>query len=255
MPIDNSCDNSQSRKIRLYIDAPLAAGAEIAPNESQVHYLKNVMRCQAGAGLLVFNGRDGEWAAELAVLERKKAVLKVQAKRRDQTKLADIWLFFAPVKKMRLDFLVQKATEMGAAKLVPIMTQHTQMGRVNKERMAANAIEAAEQCGLLQVPEIGAVLALDDLLKNCEQHAPQRRLIFCDEAAPCGAGLDALADLRTQSIGVLVGPEGGFAPDEREALRQQAGSVALSLGPRILRTDTAAIAALAAVQMQIGDWT
>ena len=248
-------DNSHSRKIRLYIDAPLAAGAEITPNTGQVHYLKNVMRCQIGAGLLVFNGRDGEWAAELAVLERKKAVLKLRENTRAQTKLADIWLLFAPVKKMRLDFLVQKATEMGAAKLVPIITQHTQAGRINKERMAANAIEAAEQCGLLHIPEIGTALKLADLLQNWQQHAPQRRLVFCDEAAPCGAGLDALADLRTQSIGVLVGPEGGFAPDEREALRQQAGSVALSLGPRILRTDTAAIAALTAVQMQIGDWT
>ncbi len=238
------------RNPRLFVEAPLAAGAEVALDRSQAHYLGRVLRLTAGSQVLVFNGRDGEWSAAFAPLKRG-ATLRVGVKTREQTSAADLHYVFAPLKAARLDYMVQKAVEMGVSRLQPVFTRHTQAARVNSGRMRANAIEAAEQCGVLAVPGIAPPMAFAEWLAGRD---PARLLVFCDEAADEANPIAALGALPPSPVAVLIGPEGGFADDERAALLKEANIVRLSLGPRILRADTAAVAALALVQAVIGDW-
>jgi 16S rRNA (uracil1498-N3)-methyltransferase len=237
---------------RLYVEAPLAAGASIALDRAQGHYLTHVLRLKAGQGVLLFNGRDGEWQAHVAEAGKRAVVLAVTAQARPQTRPADLHYLFAPLKSARLDYMVQKAVEMGVSRLQPVLTQHGQVGRINFDRMRANAIEAAEQCGILSVPEIADPLPLMRLIG---QREPGRWLVFCDEDADAANPLAALQIVpRDAPLAVLIGPEGGFAEEERAALVKLPHVARLSLGPRILRADTAAVAALAVVQAVLGDW-
>src|SRR5580700_8570716 len=240
------------RSPRLFLEAPLAAGAERPLDRGQAHYLTTVLRLKPGAGVLVFNGRDGEWGAALAV-QKRAAALVVRANTRDQTAAADLHYLFAPLNSARLDYMVQKAVEMGASRLQPVLTRHGQVARVNLERMRANAIEAAEQCGILSVPDIAEPAEFFRLLAAREA---SRIIVFCDEDAEVANPLAALSALPPHApLAVLVGPEGGFAEDERAALLKLPNVVRIALGPRILRADTAAVAALAIVQAVVGDWT
>ena len=239
------------RSPRLFLEAPLAAGAQLSLNPAQAHYLTTVLRRKPGDGVLVFNGRDGEWSAALA-MQKRAATLVVDAKTRDQTAPADLHYLFAPLKSARLDYMVQKAVEMGASRLLPVLTRHGQVARVNLERMRANAIEAAEQCGILSLPDIAEPAELTRLLATRD---PARTIVFCDEAAEVANPLAALSVVPPHApLAVLVGPEGGFAEDERAALLKLPNVVRIALGPRILRADTAAVAALAVVQAVVGDW-
>jgi 16S rRNA (uracil1498-N3)-methyltransferase len=238
------------RSPRLYVESALETGAQVALESAQVHYLANVLRLKSGSRVLLFNGRDGEWSATLTLL-RRSAVAEVGAKTRDQTTPADLHYLFAPLKAARLDYMVQKAVEMGVSRLQPMLTRHSQVARVNIERMRANAVEAAEQCGILSLPEIEAPIPFGRLIA---ERAPARRLVFCDEAAAVADPVAALAGLPPAPLAVLIGPEGGFADDERAVLLKLPNVVQLSLGPRILRADTAAVAALTLVQAVVGDW-
>ncbi|MGB6322829.1 MAG: 16S rRNA (uracil(1498)-N(3))-methyltransferase [Xanthobacteraceae bacterium] len=239
------------RSPRLFIDAPLEAGGTVALERPQAHYLSHVLRLTAGDRVLAFNGRDGEWSTTFEG-GGKRTSLAVDAKTRQQTAVADLHYLFAPLKAARLDYMVQKAVEMGVSRLVPVLTRHGQVTRVNLERMRANAIEAAEQCGILALPEIAEPATLSRYLAGRD---PARLLVFCDEDADAANPATALATASVPSgLAVLVGPEGGFAEDERAALVKQPNVVRLSLGPRILRADTAAVAALAVVQTVMGDW-
>jgi len=244
------------RTPRIFLDAPLAPGARLPLGADQANYLVNVLRRGDGAPVLVFNGRDGEWQASLAAEGKRQFVLVVAALTRPQPAPGDLHYWFAPLKAARLDYMVQKAVEMGATRLTPVLTQHTQAERVNIRRMRANAIEAAEQCGILAPPKIDAPMPLAAALAA---HDPQRLLVFCDEEADVTDPVAALAAAaaapeRPVAVTVLVGPEGGFAAAERGALLKLPRVVRLSLGPRILRADTAAVAALALVGAVIGDW-
>jgi 16S rRNA (uracil1498-N3)-methyltransferase len=237
---------------RLFVEAPLAAGARVELNPAQAHYLHNVLRLSDGAEIHVFNGRDGEWRASLSV--RKPAALVAIDMARRQEKGGDLHYLFAPLKHARQDYMVQKAVEMGATLLQPVLTRHTQAERVNTARMRANAIEAAEQCGILSLPRIAAPARLESLLAMWpEEHL----LIFCDEEAEQAdplAALHAAAAHRKNPLAVLIGPEGGFEAGERAAILSKPSVIRLSLGPRILRADTAGVAAMAIVQATIGDW-
>ena len=241
------------RAPRLFVDAPLSAGQTVALERNQSNYLGNVLRLSAGGNILVFNGRDGEWQAQIAGRKRPDALV-IATRTRPQDRLPDIAYVFAPLKHARLDYMVQKAVEMGAARLQPVLTRHTQVSRVNSERMRANVIEAAEQCGILSVAEVAEPMPLDRYLG---QRETKRLLVFCDEAAETANPLQALQQGLSAADGVdiLIGPEGGFAEDERVALLRQPKTLRLSLGPRILRADTAGVAALALVQAALGDWT
>jgi 16S rRNA (uracil1498-N3)-methyltransferase len=238
------------RSPRLYVEAPLAVGADIALDRAQTHYLGTVLRLEPGGRVLAFNGRDGEWAATLA-MSKRAASLVVDAQTRGQTLPGDLHYLFAPLKAARLDYMVQKAVEMGVSRLQPVWTRHGQVARVNVQRMRANAIEAAEQCGILSLPDTEQPIALTRFLAERD---PGRLLVFCDEDAAISNPVTALAGLPRSPLAVLVGPEGGFAEDERESLLKQPNVVRFSLGPRILRADTAAVAALALVQALLGDW-
>jgi 16S rRNA (uracil1498-N3)-methyltransferase len=238
------------RTPRLYVTAPLVEGADVALDHAQGHYLGTVLRLKPGSGVMVFNGRDGEWGATLSMTKRA-ATLTVGVQTRPQPSPADLHYLFAPLKTARLDYMVQKAVEMGASRLQPVLTRHGQVARVNMQRMRANAIEAAEQCGILVLPDIAEPVALSRLLAGWE---PGRTLVFCDEGATSANPLAALSGLPQSPLAVLIGPEGGFADEERALLLKQANVVRLSLGPRILRADTAAVAALAVVQAALGDW-
>jgi len=239
------------RSPRLFVAAPLAAGAELPLDRAQAHYLTTVLRRKPGDGVLVFNGRDGEWTATLAA-NKRAATLQVDAQTRPQTVAADLHYLFAPLKTARLDYMVQKAVEMGVSRLQPVLTRHGQVARVNSERMRANAIEAAEQCGILVLPEIEAPQPLTRLIAA---RPTARWWVFCDEDAPLADPVAALGSVPPRApLAVLIGPEGGFAEDERKALIELPNVVRLSLGPRVLRADTAAVAALALVQAAIGDW-
>jgi 16S rRNA (uracil1498-N3)-methyltransferase len=243
------------RTPRLYVAAPLGPGLDVALQQPQAHYLLNVLRLSAGDPVLLFNGQDGEWRARLEKPGKRLVSARAEECTRPQTAPGDLHYWFAPLKHSRLDYLVQKAVEMGAARLQPVITRHTQAARVNLERMRANAIEAAEQCGVLTLPEIGAPLELAVAL---EQHAASRLLIFCDEDAevkdPVAALRQARAEPARMPLALLVGPEGGFAEEERTLLLRRPHVLRLALGPRILRADTAAVAALALVQAVLGDW-
>ncbi len=237
---------------RLYVEDGLAEGGEIEIRDDRANYLLNVLRLQAGEAILVFNGRDGEWRARLAQARKRAALLRLEARTRAQTGGPDVDYCFAPLKHARLDYLVQKAVEMGAARLSPVRTRRTQVARVNLERMRANVVEAAEQCGVLRLPTVEAERPLARLLA---EWPAGRAMIVCDEGAPVADPLVALRALpRGAPVGLVVGPEGGFDPAERELLLSRGDAVRLSLGPRILRADTAAVAALALVQAAVGDW-
>jgi len=243
------------RNPRLYVEPPLRSGASIDLERSQAHYLTGVLRLKSGDSLLAFNGRDGEWQASLAAERRRPVSLRIGEQTRAQTPPSDLHYCFAPLKRTRLDYMVQKAVEMGVSRLQPVLTRHTQAERVNLPRMRANVVEAAEQCGILTLPEIGTPVRLaaivDELLGS-------RLLVFCDEDAPIADPVAALAEMAAsgtfRGLTVLVGPEGGFAEEERRLLLHHRAVVRLALGPRILRADTAAVAALALVQAVLGDW-
>ena len=241
------------RSARIFVDAPLAAGAAIALERDQSNYLGNVLRLKSGDAVLAFNGRDGEWQASLSGRKRPDQ-LAIGVQTRPQDRLPDLAYVFAPLKHARLDYIVQKAVEMGAASLQPVLTRHTQVARVNSERMRANVIEAAEQCGILSLAAVIEPVPLEGFLG---ERNSQRLLVFCDEASDVGDALSALraAEAGGHGIDVLIGPEGGFATEERTLLLRQRNTLRLSLGPRILRADTAAVAALALVQAALGDWT
>jgi 16S rRNA (uracil1498-N3)-methyltransferase len=243
------------RQPRLFVDAALAAGETVALERSQSNYLGNVLRLSEGDTILVFNGRDGEWQAAIGGRKRPDS-LEIVTQTRRQDRLPDLAYIFAPLKHARLDYMVQKAVEMGASSLQPVLTRFTQVARVNGERMRANVIEAAEQCGILSLATVSEPMALDRYLS---QRDGARLLVFCDEAADTSNPLEALQSGLTSSggIDILIGPEGGFAEEERADLLRQPQTLRLSLGPRILRADTAAVAALApacADRLRLGPW-
>ncbi len=236
---------------RLFLEAPLRAGEIVRCSGEQANYLRNVLRLGSGAEILVFNGIDGEWRARLVLDGKRGCMLEPLEQVRPQEAGPDIHYLFAPLKRARLDYMVQKATELGVAALQPVLTRHTVAERVNLDRMRSNAIEAAEQCGILRIPEIVEPDRLDRVLSRWDHGRP---LIFCDERAPVKSPIAALSAVRPGPVGVVIGPEGGFAAEEREQLARQPFTVQVSLGPRIMRADTAAIAALALVNAVLGDW-
>jgi 16S rRNA (uracil1498-N3)-methyltransferase len=239
------------RSPRLFVDAAFTPDARVPLDRAQANYLGNVLRLTAGSPILVFNGRDGEWRAAIGGGKRPDHLV-ILHQTRPQDRLPDLVYVFAPLKHARLDYMVQKAVEMGAASLQPVLTRHTQVNRINSERMRANAVEAAEQCGILSVAAVNEPLTLERYLG---QRVPQRLLVFCDEAAELAAPVETLTRAKAaDGIDVLIGPEGGFADEERTALLRQPNILRLSLGPRILRADTAAVAALTLVQATLGDW-
>jgi 16S rRNA (uracil1498-N3)-methyltransferase len=246
------------RSPRLFVEAPLAAGAVVSLERGQVNYLLNVLRLKPGAEILVFNGRDGESRARLVPEGKKSVQFEVSEQTRQQTPPGDLHYLFSPLKHARLDYMVQKAVELGVSGLQPVIMQHTQAERLNLARMRANAIEAAEQCGILSIPEISESIKFDSFVRKW---VPERTLVFCDEDADVKDPIAALCAAREGGIvgrmpvSVLIGPEGGFAKKERAALLALPNIVRLALGPRILRADTAAVAGLALVQAVLGDWS
>jgi 16S rRNA (uracil1498-N3)-methyltransferase len=236
---------------RLYVETPLSGGQEFALEKEQGHYLVHVLRLMSGDAVALFNAKDGEWLAYITTVSKKSVEVRIERNTAAVQAPPDIDYLFAPLKHARLDYMVQKATELGARRLRPVITQRTIAERVNLERMKANAIEAAEQCNLVFVPEVLEPVALSKVLANWE---PSRRLIYCDETATVANPVEALKNLKAPAA-VLVGPEGGFTNDERAHLKSLAFVTAISLGPRIMRADTVAIAALAVVQATLGDWS
>ena len=237
--------------VRLYVEAPLGENAAVILDNSQTHYLLNVMRARTGDHLRLFNGRDGEWRARVDEPAKRSCKLMCEIQTMPQREVPDLWLVFAPVKKTPADYLVQKATELGVRLLQPVSTRRTIVSRVNRERMRANAIEAAEQSGRVDVPELCELMPLEKLLTNWPG---ERRLLFCDVAGEAPSIADALRDTVSKQWAVLTGPEGGFDLAERARLRAIPNVVPVSLGERILRADTAALSALAVWQAVKGDW-
>ncbi len=237
---------------RLYIDAPLKAGAVYVCFPAQAHYLLGVLRLEAGTMLPVFNGSDGEWLAELRLRGKKKCELIAREQTRPQCGGPAIHYLFAPLKKARIDYLAQKATELGVQSLRPVLTRRTNVARIKEGRLEANVIEAAEQCGILRLPKLLDPCKLEILLKDWDESIP---IVFCDEAAPLKSPLEALSGLkRNAPVALLIGPEGGFDEEERALLHSLPHVHAISLGPRIMRADTAAVAALALINAVLFDW-
>lgn len=236
---------------RLFIEPDLAGGMQLTLGKDQSLYLAAVLRKTVGDEVVVFNGRDGAWLARLVADSKKSVVLDLVEQIAAQTPRSDLWYGFAPLKTERLDYVIQKATEMGVGIIQPVMTSRTQVSRIKPEKLLANAIEAAEQCEVLSVPEIAPETSFERLLA---EWPAERALIFADEGAESASPLEALKALRGREIGLLVGPEGGFDESERARLHAHSQVTAISLGPRILRADTAAVAALAVIQATIGDW-
>ncbi|MCV3270739.1 16S rRNA (uracil(1498)-N(3))-methyltransferase [Roseobacter sinensis] len=235
-------------KIRLFVEHALGAGQSVPVSREQAHYLFGVMRLGAGAQILVFDGQSGEWLAEVAEAGKRGGVLSVLSQTRALQMPPDLWLMFAPVKKARTDFIVEKAVEMGAARILPVQTEFTNTGRVQRARLQAHAVEAAEQCGATYVPQVAEMQRLDRVLGAWDA---DRQIMFCDEAqAASKPTLPAVC----APWAILIGPEGGFAEGERGRLRRMAQAHPVSLGPRILRAETAAVAALALWQQSLGDW-
>lgn len=237
---------------RLFVEVPLTGGDRVALPEAQAHFLTNVLRARGGDRLRVFNGRDGEWSARIAEIAKRALTLEIESQTQQQAGVPDLWLLLAPIKKTPLDYIVQKATELGIARIQPVMTRRTIVDRVNLERMRANAIEAAEQSGRLSVPEVAEPI---DLAKLTASWNSSRRIMFCDEGGDALPAADALSKAEGNSWAVLTGPEGGFDPAEREMLRGLNFVTPVSLGPRIMRADTAALAALTVWQSTLGDWS
>ncbi|MCF3973777.1 16S rRNA (uracil(1498)-N(3))-methyltransferase [Paracoccus salsus] len=236
-------------KIRLFIDHPLAAGQPVPLEPAQAHYLSGVMRLRAGDTLAVFNGRDGEWSARITEAGKRGGTLQTLEQTAPQRDPPDLWLLFAPIKKARTDFIVEKAAELGASRILPVQTDFTNSERIRQDRLQAHAIEAAEQCGGTHVPGVGELQPLSRLLEGWD---PARRLLWADEALAGPAR--TLGGLSAGAWAILIGPEGGFSDPERRRLTALDFVTPISLGPRILRADTAAVAALALWQAALGDW-
>jgi 16S rRNA (uracil1498-N3)-methyltransferase len=236
-------------KIRLYVDHGLSEGQSVPLTPDQGHYLFGVMRLGVRAEVLVFNGRDGEFLAEVLTASKRNGALICQSQSRTLQMPPDLWLLFAPIKKTRTVFVVEKATEMGAARIVPVLTEFTNNDRVRHEKLQANAVEAAEQCGATYVPPVAELQKLGTVLDSWPD---DRRLMFCDEAL--AGGRETIANQQSGPWAILIGPEGGFSPAERSRLQQIKQAIPVSLGPRILRADTAAVAALTLWQANLGDW-
>ena len=240
-----------SKPQRLFVKPQLIAKAEIALEPPQAHYLINVLRCKTGDEVLLFNGRDGEWRGALSAATKKRAAVVIEEQTRPQSDGPDLHYLFAPLKRARVDYMAQKATEMGASLLQPVLTRRTMAERVNTSRLFANAVEAAEQCGILRVPDVAEPEKLPRLLERWDE---TRLLVFADEAASVCSPLAALEAERERPLAVLIGPEGGFEAEERALLLEQPYVLPISLGPRVMRADTAAVAALALVNAVLGDW-
>ena len=236
---------------RLFVKSQLKNSGTVELDQDQVHYLGNVLRLREGEKLLVFNGRDGEWCAELSAVHKKRAELTLEHQTRPQEDGLDLHYLFAPLKRARLDYMAQKATELGVSALRPVITRHTVAERVKLDRILANAIEAAEQCGILRVPEVMEPAKLGKVIDGWDE---QRLLIFADEMSSHSSPIDALSRAGTRPLAVLIGPEGGFERDERAALLARPFVLPISLGPRVMRADTAAVAALALVNAALGNW-
>jgi len=240
------------RTQRLFVEADLAGGIALEPDRAQANYLLNVLRLRDGASILLFNGRHGEWVAKVAVQGRKSCRLIVAEQVRQQTDTPTVRLLFAPLKQARLEYLVQKAVEMGVGDIQPVLTQRTQMRKSNGAKMRAYAIEACEQCGILSVPRLQAPTPLEEAVAALPEGT---HLIFCDENAPIQDPITALKTLpENGTCAIVIGPEGGFTEAERAMLMDHPRTLRIALGPRILRADTAAVAALAVVQAVLGDW-
>lgn len=242
------------KQIRLYVEFDLVPGLQIAPNRDQAHYLLTVMRLKDGAEILVFNGRHGEWTAQIGQVTRRACQITLTENIRPQTERPKLDYCFAPLKQARLDYMVQKATEMGVGRLQMVLTQHTQVSKFNLDRMRANVLEACEQCGVLAIPEVLEPISLKDFAQSWVQSQPDGKIIFCDEGADGHNPLDRLAHLSPSPVALLIGPEGGFSDSERTFLNHIDAVLSIPLGPRILRADTAAVAALAVIQSTLGDW-
>ncbi len=239
-----------SAKIRLYVEQPLGQGQSVPLTRDQAHYLFAVMRQSVGAQIALFNGRDGEWLAEVSEAGKRGGVLSCLQQTKPLQLPPDLWFLFAPIKKARTDFIVEKAAEMGAARILPVQTEYTNSERIRQDRLQAHAVEAAEQCGGTFVPEVADLQKLDRVLDSWPQ---DRRLMFCNEAE-VGSALRLAAQEKGQPWAILIGPEGGFSDQERARLTALPFSHVVSLGPRILRADTAAVAALTMWQQALGDW-
>jgi 16S rRNA (uracil1498-N3)-methyltransferase len=246
-------EEDQDIAARLFVTAPLASGLAVPLDADQAHYLRAVLRLGPGGALSLFNGRQGEWRGRIVELAKNRGLVALEAETRPQGVERDLWLAFAPVKRARIDYIAEKATELGATRLLPVMTRRTNVARVNTERLAANAREAAEQTERLSVPVVEAPQPLGQFL---DRFPAGRRLMICDETGTAPSIAAVLADPAAAAAdwAVLIGPEGGFAPEELDALRKLPFVTAVGLGPRVLRADTAALAALAVFQALAGDW-
>ncbi|MBL4788926.1 MAG: 16S rRNA (uracil(1498)-N(3))-methyltransferase [Kordiimonadaceae bacterium] len=246
---------AKKNDIRLFVEAPLPGQGLLVLDQEQSHYVANVMRAKAGKTIALFNGRDGEWAADISEIKKRTVIVRITDKTKDQAAEPDLMLAFAPIKKARIDFMAQKATELGVAHLLPMYTRRTNVDRVKTDRLRANAIEAAEQCERLTVPIVSEPIKLEKLLADWQT---DRMIMFCDEDLSGETAHAALAKLsadeRARPWAILIGPEGGFVPEERAAIRAMDQTIVVSLGPRVLRADTAAMAAISLWQSAIGDW-
>lgn len=241
----------RAAKVRLFVEADLGAGARVALTPEQAHYLLTVMRLGAGDRVAAFNGRDGEWICAVEPSGRRAGALVAEAPGQPQRRAPDLWLLFAPIKKARTDFIVEKAAELGVARVQPVFTRLTNAERLKPERLRAHAIEAAEQCGETWVPEVAEPVRLEAALDGWE---PGRRLMFCDETRDAAPAAEALAAAEQGPWAILIGPEGGFTAEEAARLRATPQVLRVTLGPRVLRADTAAVAAITLWQAALGDW-
>lgn len=240
-----------SKLQRLFVKVPLSRGARIELSGPQAHYLLNVIRLKTGDSILAFNGEDGEWRCSVSEAKKGAAVLSAEEQTRPQAAGPDLHYLFSPLKRARLDYMAQKATEMGTSLLRPVIMRHTVAERIKIDRLQANAVEAAEQCGLLRVPAIAEPVKLANLLDDWDSARP---IVFADETAAIASPIAALSELQPQPIALLIGPEGGFHEEERALLLEKPFVLPISLGPRVMRADTAAVAALALINAVIGDW-
>jgi 16S rRNA (uracil1498-N3)-methyltransferase len=241
-------DRTVTAKIRLYVEHPLGQGQLVPLTRAQAHYLFGVMRLSVGAEILVFDGQSGEWLAEVAEAGKRGGALRIVRQTRALQMPPDLWLLFAPIKKARTDFIVEKATEMGAVRIMPVQTDFTNSGRIQRDRLQAHVIEAAEQCGATYVPEVVEMIKFERLLADWDS---TRKIYFCDEMQ---AGAANTTHSGPGPSAILIGPEGGFSDKERRQLTERQDTEVISLGPRILRADTAAVAALTLWQSALGDW-